>query len=180
MHAKFAPKTNISQKQYEHLVNDIEHDPLVKHATLTVAAFMAVIAIILGGLIWFAKMSPGNLLQTTGKVTSTASGKTDALGNSTTFVIFDFNTRDGEVKTVRQPALAGLDYQVGQDMKIGYHPKNPNYARLLNDTRPPEISLWLWAVPFVIMVWFIFLALFRHHSRQIEIWNAAEAANADD
>jgi hypothetical protein len=30
------------------------------------------------------------------------------------------------------------------------------------------------------MIWLTFVALFRHHARQVEIWNAAEAADSDD
>ncbi len=180
MHGKLAAKTNISKAQYEHIVEDIEHDPLIKRSTLTVAAFLAAIAILLGSLIWFARSNPGNLVMTNGTVTGISSGRTDTLGNETTFVTFDFKTRQDESRTVRQPALKGVDYRVGQNIKIGYHPKNSNYARLLNDNRPPEASLWLWVVPFLLMIWLIFVALFRHHARQVEIWNAAEAADAKE
>lgn len=180
MHANYAPKTNISRRYYRKIVNDIEHDPLIQYSTLTVAAFIATIAITLGGLLWFAKLSPGNLLQTTATVSNVTSGRTDHLGNSTTFVIFDFRTQGGEDKSVRQPAPSGLEYKPGDKIKVGYHPKNPNYARLLNDIRPPQLALWLWIVPFIIMIWLIFVTLFRHRTRQLEIWAAAEAANADE
>ncbi len=180
MHGKVAPKTNISEKQYREIVDDIEHDPLVRRSTMTAVAFLATIAILLGGLIWFAKMNPGNLVTTTGTVTSISSGRTDTLGNETTFITFDFKTRQDEPKTVRQPAITGIRYEVGQNIKIGYHPKNPNFARLLDDNRPPEVSLWLWVLPFLLMIWFIFVALFRHHARQVEIWNAAAAADAKE
>lgn len=180
MYGNYAPKTNISRRYYRKIVNDIEHDPLVKQTTLTAAAFIAVMTIMLGGLVWFAKANPGNLIQTTGTVTGISSGKTDAVGTITTFITFDFKTREGEQKSVRQPAAAGLEYHVDETIRIGYHPKNPNYARNLHDNRPPQISLWLWAVPFVLMIWFIFVALFRFNARQQEIWRAAEAADSED
>lgn len=180
MHANYAPKTNISRAYYKKVVNDIEHDPLVRHSTLSVACFMAVIAVLLGALIWFAKANPGNLIQTSGTVTGISSGKTDAIGTVTTFVTFDFTTREGEQKSVRQPAAAGLEYHVGETIRVGYHPKNPNYARNLHDNRPPQASLWLWTVPFMLMIWFIFVALFRYRARQEEIWRAAEAADSED
>lgn len=180
MHANYAPKTNISPQYFKEVVDDIEHDPLIKHSTLSVACFVAVIAVLTGALIWFARANPGNLIQTTGTVSGVSSGKTDAIGTVTTFVTFDFTTHDGQAKSVRQPANDGLEYSLGQSIRVGYHPKNPNYARNLADNRPPQVSLWLWAVPFLIMIWLTFVALFRHHARQEEIWAAAEAVDTDD
>ena len=180
MIANFAPKTNISRAYYKHLVNQIEHDPLIKHSSISVACLVAAICVLLGALIWFAKVNPGNLIQTTGTVTTISSGKTDTIGTVTTFVTFDFTTREGEQKSVRQPAAQGLEYHQNQEIRVGYSPKNPNYARNLHDNRPPQVSLYLWAMPFVILIWFLFVALFRYHARQEEIWRAAEAANSDD
>lgn len=180
MYGNYAPNTNISEEYYRKIISRIEHDPLIRTSALTAAAFVAIIAIMLGGLIWFAKVSPGNLIQTSGTVTGISTGKTDAIGTVTTFVTFDFKTREGKDLSVRQPSAPGLQYREGQEIRIGYHPKNPNYARNLHDNRPPQISLWLWAVPFVIMIWLIFTALFRYRVRQQEIWDAAEAADSDD
>lgn len=180
MHANYAPKTNISRQYYKKVVDDIEHDPLIRFSTITVSAFIAVIAILTGGLIWFAKANPGNLIQTSGTVTNISTGRVDDVGTETTFVTFDFTTRQGEQRSVRQPAATGIEYHNGQQIRIGYHPKNANYARNLSDNRPPQLSLWLWVVPFLIMIGLTFIALFRHHARQVEIWNAAEAANTDD
>lgn len=180
MHGKVAPKTNISKVQYKHIVSDIEHDALIKSSTLAIACMVAAIAVLSGVLIWFAKTNPGNLIQTTGTVTGISSGRTDHYGTETTFVTFDFVTRGGEAKSVRQPTSDGLDYQLGQQIRVGYHPKNPNYARNLHDNRPGQMSMYLWAVPFLVMIWLIFTALFRHHARQVEIWNAAEAADIEE
>lgn len=180
MHGNFAPKTNISRKYYKKIVNNIEHDPLIRRSTLSVACFIAAIAVLLGALIWFARTNPGNLIQTTGTVTGISTGKTDVIGTTTTFITFNFTTREGEQKSVRQPASKGLEFETGHTIRVGYHPKNPSYARNLADNRPPQISLFLWSTPFLLMIWFIFVALFRHRNRQIEIWQAAEAANSDD
>lgn len=181
MYGNYAPKTNISRKYYRQIVNNIEHDPLVKQSTLSVACLVAAICVLIGALVWFARTNPGNLIQTTGTVTGVSSGKTDAVhGTDTTFVTFDFTTRDGQTKSVRQPANDGVEHQTGQDIRVGYHPKNPNYARNLADIRPHQVSLYLWAVPFLLMIWFIFVALFRYHARQEEIYRAAEAADSDD
>lgn len=180
MHGNFAPKTNISRKYYKKIVDDIEHDPLIRHTTLSVACFFAVIAVLLGGLLWFAKANPGNLIQTTGTVTNISTGRTDAIGTITTFVTFDLTTRDGKQVSVRTQAAPGIEYEVGHTIRAGYHPKNPHYARNLSDNRPPQVSVYLWTVPFLIMIWCIFLALFRYSKRQQEIWAAAEAANSDE
>lgn len=180
------PKTNISRVYYKHLVDQIEHDPLIKHTTLTITGMLAAICILAGALLWFAQSNPGNLVAAKAGVTGISSGKTDAFGGSTTFVTFSFDASQPAPVTnssrvsVRQPAIEGLKYEVGQEIKVGYHPKNPNFARLLNDTRPPRLSLVFWAMPFVILIGLVFLALFRHHARQVEIWNAANAANSDD
>jgi len=180
MHGKVAPKTNISKRLYRKIVDDIEHDPLVKHSTLSAACLVAAIAVILGGLIWFARVNPGNLIQTNATVSSLSTGKTDAIGNITTFITFDFKTREGQSVSVRAPAGVGEKYSTGQDLRVGYHPANPNFALNLNDNKPPTASLLLWATPFALMLWFTLLALWRHHFRQLEIWAAAEAANAND
>ncbi len=180
MHAKIAPKTNISKAYYKHLVDQIEHDPLIKHSTLSVACFIAAICVLLGALIWFAKANPGNLIQTTGTVTGISSGRTDATGTVSTFITFDFETHDGQDKSVRTAVSDGLEYHEGQNIRVGYFPANPNYARNLHDNRPKAVSVVLWSVPFAFMIWLTFVALFRHHQRQVEIWNAAEAANSDD
>lgn len=186
MQAKVYPKTNISKVYYQHLVDQIEHDPLIKHTTLTVAGMLAAICILSGALLWYIQSNPGNLIQSTAKVTGISSGKTDTLGNTTTFISFEFDSKDpapvsnATHLSVRQPAIKGLEYAEGQQVKVGYHPKNPNFARLLNDTRPPRLSVAFWAVPVVILIWLVFVALFRHHARQVRIWDAAEAANSDD
>ena len=73
-----------------------------------------------------------------------------------------------------------MHYQEGQTIPVGYHPVNNFYVRNLRDNRPPETSFYFWIVPFLLMVWFFFVALFRHHERQVEIWEAAEAADADE
>lgn len=177
---KVYPKTNLSRAYYKHLVDNIEHDPLVRHTTMTVACMIAAMCVLTGALVWFAKSNPGNLIQTSSVVTNVSTGKTDTVGTMTTFVTFDFETRDGQAKSVRQPANDGLSYKEGQEIKTGYHPANPNFARNLHDNRPPAISLALWMVPFVMMIWFSFVALFRYNARQNLIWAAAEAANSDD
>ena len=174
------PKTNISKAYYRHLVNVIEHDPLIRHSTLSVACLIAAICVLTGALLWFAKTNPGNLVQTDATVSSISTGKTDGFGTVSTFVTFDFKTRNGTEKQVRQQANDGLAYSEGQRIKVGYHPRNPSYARNLHDNSPGAVSIALWCAPFVLMLWFTFVALFRHHSRQVEIWNAAEAAEADD
>lgn len=179
MTARIAPKTNISKAYYKHLVDQIEHDPLVKHSTLSVACLLAAICVLLGSLIWFARANPGNLIKTNATVTGLSSGKTDTLGTITTFVSFDFKTREDKAVSARQPAPAGLNYSVEEQIQVGYSPLNPNYARLIN-SRPPEVSFVLWFVPFYFMIWFIIVALFRHHARQVTIWKAAEAADSED
>lgn len=180
MQANYAPKTNISRAYYQHLVEDIEHDPLIKHSTLSLACLVAAICILTGALLWFAKSNPGNLVQTNATVTSISAGKTDAIGTKSTFVTFEFITKDGEKLSVRQQADDGLEYKEGQSIKAGYFPANPHYARNLNDNRPPKSALALWVVPFVLLIWFVFVAIFRHHARQEVIYAAAEAANSDD
>lgn len=178
--SRVAPKTNISKAYYKHLIDNIEHDPLVRHSTITVACLLAAISIFAGLLVWFTKSNPGNLLYTTGTISNVTSGKIDDYGNESTFITFDFQTRHGESKSVRQIANDGLTYQNEQQIKIGYHPANPNYARNLNDNRPPTASLLLWLTPFAMIIWFSFVALFRHHKRQVDIWDAAEAAGIDE
>ncbi len=180
MYAKPYPKTNISRAYYKHLVDTIEHDPLVKHSTMAVCCLLAAISILLGGLVWFANANPGNLIQTQGTVASISNGKTDSIGTVSTFITFDFTTREGEQKSVRQITDDHLTYSSGQIIKIGYHPNNPNYARNLHDNRPPLVSQALWTVPFIIMIGLIFVALFRYAKRQQIIWEAAEAANSDE
>lgn len=180
MHTKVAPGTNISRAYYKLIVEDIEHDPLIKHSTLSVACLVAAICVLLGSLIWFAKTHPGNLIRTNGSISSISSGKTDAIGTVSTFVTFDFKTREGKDYSVRQQTNDGLNYSQGQSINVGYNPKNPNYARNLHDNRPSRIVLALWLVPFYLMLWFTLVALFRHHARQVEIWKAAEAADSDD
>lgn len=180
MNTRVAPHTNISKAYYKHIIDNIEHDPLIRHSTVTVACLLAAISVLAGLLIWYAKFSPGNLIYTTATVTNVTSGKTDNYGKESTFITFVFNTSTGEEKAVRQVADDGLPYQTGQHIKIGYHPANPNYARNLNDNRPPAASLALWLVPAALVVWFSFVALFRHHKRQVEIWDAAEAAGIDE
>lgn len=178
--SRVAPHTNISRAYYKHIIDSIEHDPLVRHSTLAVTCLIAAICVLLGSLIWFAKSNPGNLIYTTGTISHITSGKTDAYGNESTFITFDFATEQGEDKSVRQIANDGLVYETGQEIKVGYHPANPNYARNLHDNRPPVASALLWLFPFALIIWFIFVALFRHHKRQVEIWNAAEAAGVDE
>lgn len=177
---KIYPKTNLSKAYYRHLVNNIEHDPLVRHSTLVIACMIAAICILLGVLMWFAKINPGNLITTGATITHISQGKTHSANDTTTFVIFDFKTREGEQKTVRQQVKDGLTYEQDQTIRVGYHPKNPNYARILHDNRPPQAALYLWAVPFAIMLWFVFVALLRYQKRQRLIWAAAEAADIDD
>jgi hypothetical protein len=179
MAKRIAPKTNISKVYYRRLVDQIEHDPLVRHSTLSIACMIAAMCVLLGALIWFAKANPGNLQRTEGTVKNLSTGRTSTDGTITTFVTFDFETRDNQVFSVRQAAADGLSYQTGNQIAIGYSPLNPNYARIIN-SRPPAASIVLWIVPFYIMLWFILVALFRHHSRQVLIWKAAEAANSDD
>lgn len=174
------PKTNISKAYYTQLVDDIEHDPLIRRSTLSVACLIAAICVLSGALVWFAKSTPGNLIKTEATVSGVSTGKTDSLGTLSTFISFDFKTRNGETKTVRQQVTDGLSYQQGQAITVGYHPKNPNFARNLQDNRPGMASLVLWSVPFLLMIWLTFVALFRHHARQVEIWQAAEAAEADE
>jgi|GEM_PF-2215630 len=180
MHARIMPKTNISKVYYKQLVDEIEHDPLIKPSTLSVVCFIAVICLLGGAIIWFAKFNPGNLIQTTAAVTSISSGKTDLYGTVSTFITFDFKTRDGSSKSVRQQVSDGLTYTLDQQINVGYHPKNPNYARNLNDNRPDRISILLWIVPLILASWLGFVALLRYHARQVEIWNAADAAEVDE
>lgn len=180
MYSRPHPKTNISRAYYKHLVDTIEHDPLVRHTTMAVGCMLAVVAILLGCILWFAQSNPGNLIQTGGTITNISSGKTDTTGTVSTFITFDFATREGEKKSVRQVTNDGLSYSLDQSIRIGYHPKNPNYARNLHNNQPPMLSLALWAIPFILMIWFLFIALFRHHQRQQIIWTAAEAANSDE
>lgn len=177
---KIYPKTNLSKAYYRHMVNNIEHDPLVKHSTLTIACMFAAMCVLAGALIWFAKTNPGNLISTKATVTNISYGRTHTTNDETTFIIFDFKTRSGESKSVRQQAHDGLKYETGQTIRVGYHPRNPNYARNLHDNRPPQASIYLWVVPFAIMLWFIFVALLRYDKRQRLIWAAAEAADSDD
>jgi hypothetical protein len=179
MTASIAPKTNISKAYYHHLIDNIEHDPLVKHSTLSIACLLAAICVLLGSLIWFAKVNPGNLIKTDAVVTNISSGRTDSVGTITSFVSFDFKTRDNIAVSARQPAPKGIFYEKDQEIVVGYNPINPNFARL-NDDRVPIISYFLWFIPFYLMIWFIIVALFRHHSRQLLIWKAAEAADAND
>lgn len=180
MKTRVAPHTNISKAYYKHIIDNIEHDPLIKRSTISAACLLAAICVLVGAVIWFAKSNPGNLIYTNAQISNVTSGKTDALGNETTFITFDFATREGEQKQVRQTANDGLSYQTGQNIKVGYHPKNSNYARNLSDNRPPRISAILWLTPFVFIIWFAFVALFRHHKRQVDIWEAAEAAGIDE
>lgn len=180
MDHKVAPKTNITKALYRRIVDDIEHDPLVKHSTLAAACLVAAIAVIFGGLIWYAKLNPGKLVQTTATVQGLSTGKTDAQGTITTFMIFGFKTDEGKDITVRAATTPGLSYSLGQDIRVGYFPPNPYYARDLSDSRPPIASLLLWSLPFALMLWFTLVALWRHHFRQLEIWAAAEAADAED
>lgn len=180
MHAHYAPKTNISKAYYKHVVDQIEHDPLVKHSTFAVVCLIAASCILAGGLLWFAKTTPGNLVRTPATVRTVSEGRTDNIGTVSTFVSFDFVTKDGDSKTVRQQTNDGLLYQSGQSIIIGYHPKNPNYARNLTDNRPPVTAIVLWLVPIGMFIWLGFIAAFRFHARQVEIWNAAEAADADE
>lgn len=180
---KIYPKTNISRAYYKRLVNNIEHDPLIKHSTVTIAGMIAAISILLGSLIWYAQFNPGNLIYTNAKVITVSNGRTDSNSSQTRdFVTFEFNTKGNDSKTykVRQIANVGLSYKEGQIIKIGYHPKNPNFARNLSDTRPPYISIALWSVPFFILLWFMFVALIRYAKRQELIWAAAEAADSED
>lgn len=179
---KIYPKTNVSRAYYRHIVNSIEHDPLIRHTTLTVACLISAICILIGSLIWYAQFNPGNLVFTSAKVTGISSGKIDTQGNTSTFVTFSFQTRGHDPKqySVRQVANTAIKYSENQNIRIGYHPKNPNYARDLSNTSLPFISIVLWSVPFLIMVWFIFVALIRYIKRQVLIWEAAEAANIDE
>lgn len=177
MNHKVGKKTNISKRQYRKIVSEIENDSLIKRSTLSVAAFAAVAAVLTGTLIWFAQISPGNLIRATGTVTSISSGLADAKGTINTYVIFDFRTKEGEEKTVRSITNDGLNYTVGQKISIGYHPSNPNYARNLHNDRPPVVSYYLWSIPLVLLVWFSGLAIVRFRMRQEDIWNAAEAAD---
>jgi hypothetical protein len=174
------PKTNISKAYYRQIVDTIEHEPLIEHTTLSIVCFIAALSVLAGSLLWFAKTNPGNLVQTSGTVSALSTGRSDASGTISTFVSFDFTTKDGKALTVRQRTTDGLDYEVGQAIKVGYFPDNPNFARNLRDNRPDQLSLLLWSVPFVLMIWLTFVALFRHHARQVEIWQAAEAADSDE
>ncbi|MDQ3123203.1 MAG: DUF3592 domain-containing protein [bacterium] len=180
MHAKVHPGTNIPKKAYREIVDDIEHDPLIKHSTLSVACMMAASCVLLGALLWFAKTNPGNLVKTNATITNISSGRTDAVGTVTTFITYEFKTREDRTVSVRNVTNDGLTYSEGQNITIGYHPANANFARNLYDNRPPSAAKVLWIVPFIFMIWFIFVALFRHHARQLEIWKAAEAADTDD
>ena len=177
---KIYPKTNVSKAYYKHLVNSIEHDPLVKHTTLTAACLIVAISILMGALIWYAQFNPGNLIYTSGKITSISSGKTDTQGNNSTFITFEFSTKESKQFSVRQVANEGIKYSEGQNIRIGYHPKNPNYARDLSNTDLPFVTITLWSIPFLIMVWFIFVALLRYIKRQELIWEAAEAADINE
>jgi hypothetical protein len=144
---------------------------------------LSAIAILLGTLIWYAQFNPGNLIYTNARVVNISSGRTDANSTQTRdFVTFEFETSnsDGRKYQVRQIANQGMSYKEGQNIKIGYHPRNPNFARNLSDTRPPYISIALWSVPFFIIMWFIFIALIRYIKRQELIWEAAEAADSED
>lgn len=180
MRSRIAPKTNVSKAYYRHLVDQIEHDPLVRHSTLSVACVIAAICILLGCLLWFAHTHPGNLIRVPATATGLSTGRTDTIGTVTTFVSFDFTTKDGRAVSARQPAEASRSFTSGQQFIAGYNPKNPNFARIIPDNRPPELAVWLWLVPFYLLLWFLLVALFRHHRRQVEIWRAAEAADSDD
>lgn len=180
MRPRIAPKTNISKAYYRHLVDQIEHDPLVRRSTLSLACFVAAICVLLGCLVWFANTHPGNLVRVPASVTGLSSGRTDNFGTITTFVTFDFKTRDGRQVSARQPAEPGRDFSEGQAFMAGYSPKNPNFARIIPDNRPPQSAVWLWLVPFYFLLWFLLVALHRHHQRQVVIWQAAEAADSDD
>lgn len=177
MNHKVGKKTNISKRQYRKIVSEIEHDSLIKRSTLSVAAFVAVASILTGTLMWYAQISPGNLVRATGTVTGISSGLADAKGTVNNYITFDFRTKGGQERTVRSITNDGLSYSVGQEISIGYHPLNPNYARNLHNDRPPVASYYLWSLPFVLMVWFAGLAIVRFRMRQEDIWNAAEAAD---
>lgn len=178
-HHKIHPKTNISRAYYKHLINTIEHDPLVRHTTLTIACMCAAMCVLLGTLLWYAKSNPGNLVQAQATITNVSSD-THQVARALNFITFTFNTRAGEQKSVRQQVLPNTEYAQGQTIRIGYHPKNPNFARNLSDIPPPTASLYLWATPFVLMVWFTIVALFRYEKRQQIIWDAAEAADVNE
>lgn len=138
------------------------------------------INVLIGTMIWFAQFNPGNLIQTTGTV-NVATANPNAPSNlKSTFVVFNFDTKDHQTYTVRQATANSQQYTEGQTIKIGYSPKNPNYARILDNTNPSNLSIILWLTPALIVPWFILVALLRYHSRQELIWDAAEAADIND
>jgi hypothetical protein len=179
MHSRIKPLTNISKDQYEHLVDEVEHDPLIRHSTLTVLCLIAAISLLSGGIIWFSKTNPGNLVRSRAKITYISSGPTDNKGTITTFVTFNFKDHKDQAYMVRQP-YSGPKLEVNDTLSVGYNPLNPRYARVLSDINPPLSSYMLWTLPFVMMLGTLLLALYRHHERQLEIWQAAEAADATE
>ncbi len=179
MHSKVMPRTNISKAYYQYLVNDIEHDPLVKRTTLMAVCFLSAISIFAGSLAWFARTHPGNLVRTSATVSYLSSGRTDNIGSVSTFATFNFETKDGVVYRVRQQ-VENQQLALNQKITVGYSPLNPAYARILTDNSLPVISFSLWVLPFAMMAGLMILALFRHHKRQVEIWQAAEAANVSE
>jgi hypothetical protein len=177
MHIKRKAKVNISPKMYDQIVNEIEHDPLIKRSTLVIAGLLSFIAVLFGLLIWYAPMHPAKLVRTNGTVMNLNSGKTDTQGTVTTFITFSFAASDGRKVSVKAPITSKYTgYRVGDSLLVGYSPLNPNYARNLSHILPPRLSIVLWAAPFVMFFWFGVVALARHHTRQEEIFFAAEAA----
>lgn len=178
MKLRVGKNTNISKKQYRKLVSAVEHEPLIYIRGLTAAGFFAAAAILAGILVWYAKTNPGNLTKTTAIVTGISKGRVDSTNRETTFVTFNFSAKNGENYTVRQPG-GSLNYEPGQEVSIGYHPENPNYARNLADNRPPALSLYLWLAPGFVASTLVAIALWRYRLRQQLIWDAAEAADVD-
>lgn len=176
---KVGKKTNISKKQYKKLVAEIERTPLVSPTALTAVAFIAIASLLAGALIWFAKTTPGNLIKTTGTVTSVTGGLIDATGTKQTYVNYSFQTHDGQAVTARQPA-GELSYESGQTISVGYHPKNPNYTRNLSDNTPPAFSLYLWTLPGLLAAGLVAVAGWHYRQRQELIWDAAEAADVNE
>lgn len=177
MHIRHKSKVNISPSTYHQIVEEIERDPLIRRTTVYAAFLTSAICVLTGLLMWYVLLHPAKLVHTSGTVTAINSGKTDVQGTVTTFIAFDFKTADGQAKSVKAPVTNGHVYETGDALTIGYSPLNPNYARNLSHINPPRVSVLLWTAPFIIAVWFGFVALFRHHARQMEIWDAAEAAN---
>jgi len=176
MHIQHKSKVNISRNTYEQIVDEIEHDPLIRRTTIYATTLTAAICVLTGLLLWYVLLHPAKLIRTTGTVSSINSGRTDNIGTVTTFITFDFKTSDGQAKSVKAPVTNGHTYTAGDPLSVGYSPLNPNYARNLSHIKPPRISVVLWTIPFLLLIWFGFVALFRHHARQVEIWDAAEAA----